>query len=484
MPTLKSRLPALLAVPLALLTLTLAACLGNSGNSSTPPSGLQVYPGDAAISVAWNDDPLVLYWVFYAQDPTLTTLNWSTGNLLNAGVLEPAASPSILCNGGYHVVLNNPAPTPLYPEFFFTINGRTGTSPGGPGSALVSGAPRPAGGALAGWVPGANVPANLTSIGYAGVTACGYAGRPASGVFFAVGPGATVYSSRVAPAVAGPMSNPGNNTLTWLRGNTPIGFSEDLAAVAGYATAPNNPAAPALLVAAVGKGGTILRSADGQNWSQVAGVPTTNNLNAIAMAGTTFVAVGDGGVILTSTDAVTWTANAAAAAASSNSLYAVRCSGVTCVAAGAAGTTLWSSSAGATWTLVPFGTTDWKAIAYGNNNANADAVVSVVNGLPYVSVAAETINTWVIVDGSGNYAYSTVGGAWNAGGAAIAPSIVAIDYTTHFVALDSAGNTYASENGYSWQTAGASNLANATAMRSDGLGFVALSTSGANAASY
>jgi hypothetical protein len=479
MPIVKSRF----ALPAAVITVGLCGCLGNSGNSAAPPQGVQVYAGDASISVTWPADPGVSYWVFHAQSPLLSTSgNWA--NLLYAGAVVNTGSPITLCGQ-----INNPTPSPLFPATYFSVNGRSGSAPGGPGSTLVSTVARPAGGPYSAWIPGQTIPSAVSAIGYGATTGCGYAGRPASGMYVAVGPGGTIYSAALAPNVAGPLSpSQGNDPLTWVRASVPAGLSEDLQGVAAYSygNAANNPGVASTVFVAVGKGGTIVRSADGQNWQQVSGVPTGVNLNAVAVAGATFVAVGDSGVVLTSPDSLNWSLNANAATASTNSLNAIHCVSSTCVAVGANGTTLWSGNSGATWSLFAFGTNNWSAIAYGNANDNADALVSVTNNTLTVTPANQSINTWVVVDANGSYAYATSSGAWVSGSGAIASSIVAIDYTTRFVALDGAGNAYASENGVSWSTApvGASNLLDAVAMRSNGAGYVAIGSSGDNASAF
>lgn len=470
-------------LPATLVTLGLCGCLGNSGNSSSPPQGVRAYAGDASLSVTWVTDPGVSYWVFHAQSPLLSTAdNWA--NLLYAGVLVNTGSPATICGQ-----INNPSPTPIFPATYFSVNGRTGSAPGGPGSALVSAAPRPAGGPDAPWITGTTIPSPVSAIGYAPVTGCGYAGRPASGVYVAVGPAGTIYSATFSPAVAGPLSpSLGNAPLEWVRASAPAGLSEDLLGVAGYsyASAANNPGVASFVFVAVGKGGTIVRSTDGQNWQQVSGVPTGVNLNAVAVAGSTFVAVGDSGVVLTSGDSLNWSLNANATASSSNTLNAIHCVSTTCVAVGANGTTLWTSSSGATWTLYATGTNNWTGIAYGNANDNADALVTETSNTLTVTPGNQSINTWVVVDANGSYATATTAGSWISGATAIASSIVAIDYTTRFVALDGAGNAYASENGYNWSSApvGASNLFDAVAMRSNGAGYVAIGSSGGNASSF
>jgi len=466
------------ALPSILAALALCSCLGNTGSSGPQPLGVQTYAGDGAVSVTWNAQPGVEYWVFHAQDPTLSTANWT--NLLGAGVLVNTSSPSILCG-----LINNPAPTPLFPADYFTINGRTGSSPGGTGSALVDGTPRPAGGPYAGWVPGQSIPTTISALAYAGLTGCGYSGRPPSGMFLAVGPGGTIYNSTLAPTVAGPLSpSVGNPTMVWQRATMPAGFSTDLLGVAAYSYANlNTPGVAGTVMVAVGKGGTIVRSIDGQNWQQVSGVPTSANLNAVAVAGSTFVAVGDAGTVVTSTDSLNWNLSTTAPAASTNALNAIHCSGATCVAVGQNGTTLWTSDGGGTWTLYTYGSNNWNSVAYGNTNANADALVTDVNGAPYITITNESINTWVVTDANGNYAWTNAAGGW-IGGGVIASSVVAIDYTTRFVALDAVGNAYASETGTNWQAVGASNVLDAVAMRSNGVGFVAIGKTGANASAF
>ncbi len=475
MPIVKSRF-VLASTSTALL---LCSCLGNSGSPAPTPAGAQAFAGDGIASVTWNDDPLVQYWVFHAQDPTLSTNNWT--NLFNAGALVGVVSPAIICGQ-----INNPNPTPSFPTTYFTVNGRTGTAPGGTSSPLVSASPRPAGGADAGWVAGASVPAPLTALGYASVTGCGYSGRPPSGTYVAAGPGGTIFTSTLTPNVAGPLaSSQGNSVMTWTRATTPAGFSEDLLGVASFSfgSAYNNPGVASFVFVVVGKGGTILRSTDGVNWQQVAGVPTSNNLNSVTVAGSTFIAVGDGGVILTSPDSLNWTIDTYAMAVSTNTLNKVRCVGTTCVAVGANGTTLWSINGGANWSLYTYGTNNWTQIAYGNNDANADAVVSQPGGVLTVTFTNEAINTWVVVDANGYYAYTNTVGAWSGSGV-IAPSIVAIDYTTRFVALDAVGNSFASEDGITWRAVGASNVVDAVDMVSNSVGYVAIGHSGANASSF
>lgn len=478
---------------LTLATLALCGCLGNSGGPTAPPTNVRAYAGDSDITITWDYNPLIQYWLFYAQDPTVTPFNLDNGNttLLNFGDAVPATSPTILCNSPQHTIINQSiAATSGFPAYYFTINGRTGTAKGGTGSSPVAALPRASAGIGVPWVSGASIPVAVNGLGYIPLTSCGYSGLPPQGIFVAVGPSGIIYSSTLAPAVAGPLTNPGNVPMTWTPANIPLGFNSNLNSVAGRAANGNNPTNPSLLVVAVGDGGTAVRSLDGLNWQQSNTTPTGNNLHAVAFSSTGFVAVGDGGVVLTSPDGLNWTLNTSAQTAnpSGSALRAIHCSGATCVAVGDSGATLWSSTGGLTWVLLPFGTNNWIGVAYGNSNANSDAVF--VNGLYYLS--NEAINTWVVADADGNYGFFNQGtaGAWVRGASTIAPGIVAIDYTTNFVALDSAGNAWISEQGStgSWATYSSApvaiNGASAIALKSNGVGFVALGSSGANAASF
>lgn len=472
------------------LALTLCGCLGNTGSPAPAPSGVQAWPGDGVISITWQDNPTIDYWIFYAQDPELTTVNWY--NLLNANDVEDTTSPTIICG-----LINNPDPQYYYPAYFFTLNARTGTAPGGIGSQLVSAAPRPAGGSAtngqqgsaepaAPWISGASIPANIAGMGYASITSCGYAGRPPWGMYVAVGPGSAIYSGLLTPNVAGPLTTEeGNQAIVWLPGNVPPGFNANLTSVAGYAASGNDPAAPSLNFVAVGKQGAVMRSADGYNWQVVSGIPTTQNLNAVTATGSGFIAVGDNGTILTSGNGLAWTLyNNTYATVPQNNLNAIHCIGFSCVAVGDSGTTLWSSNGGLTWTYFPYGNNNWNGIAYGNADFNADALVTFAQGVSTTTVQNAYISTWVVTDALGNFAYARATGAWASTNVAIAPSIVAIDYTTRFVALDAAGNAYASENGLNWQAVGSSGVTNPIGMVSNGVGFVTVGNNGATASSF
>jgi len=475
-----------------LAALGLAGCLGNSGSPTPPPTNVQAYAGDAVVSVTFDDSPLISYWLFYAQDSRITPFNLDNGTsiLFNFGDVVPAYSPTILCNGPLVAVINqsNP-PVQNFSAYFFTINGRTGTAKGGQGSAPVAAVPRPAAGSNVPWVGGAPLPGGMQGLGYIGLTGCGYSGRPPAGLFVAVGTGGRIYTSTFVQTVAGALTNPGNAAMTWNQDTLPSGFSADLHAVAGRAANPNNFADPGLLLVAVGNNGTILHSFDGFNWQPTsATLVNGSDLYDVAFATGGFVAVGKGGVVLNSADGVNWAVNQTAHAANPGNLTlrAVRCNASTCIAVGDSGTTLLSSDGGGSWTSQLFGVNNWTCIAYGNADANA---INVLVGGTYVA-GNEPINTWVVADADGNFGYlsAATGSTWVRGGSIIASGIVAMDYTSQFVALDSAGNAWMSERGTgNWATFSAAPVnagGGAVALRSNGYGYVAMGASGANAASF
>ncbi len=518
------------ALPVLLATLALCGCLGNTGSPQSPPTSVRAYGGDAMISVTWSGSAATSYWLFYAQDPTLSTNNWVNG-LLNAGIALNPSSPWLLCNQ-----VNNPNPTTQFPAMYFTMDGRTGTAPGGTGSAVVSSVARPAGGPYPGsgapWTPGGGIgvtSGSLYGLGYVPVTTCGSTGAggfPPAGLFVAVGSGGMIYTALLQPDVAGPLTaDQGNMPLSWTPANLPPGFQSDLYAAAGNSSGANT-ATPGYSVVAVGAGGAILQSSDGINWTQVPS-GTTANLRGVSVysvdtATPVFVVVGDQGTILTSTDGIHWGAQISG---TTNNLRAVQCDtpSNTCVAVGDGGTILMSiASPFSQWGRVPetaSKTNNWIAVAYGNDDANSDAITLQLGagtptnaaalssfyggfsplGYTYssnptqvgINTTNETIQTWVAVDAQGNTAYLSNAGtnqAWAFGSIPVTggASIVGIGYTTRFLALDSGGNAYANETGVgtNWTSTGYAGVANPVALQSSGDGFVALNGSGSNVASY
>src|SRR5690606_15401075 len=158
----------------ALVATALAAC-GNSGDSAPPPTNVSAVPGDGRIVLSWAAEPGIEYWIFGAADPGVTLDNWI--GLPGSFSVIRGRSPQPVC-----ALTNGTA-------YWATINARTGTAGGGPGSPVVGETPRLAGET---WTTTAlGVPVNGLGFGLIApcrtVNADSDTERPATGHFIAVG---------------------------------------------------------------------------------------------------------------------------------------------------------------------------------------------------------------------------------------------------------------------------------------------------------
>jgi len=427
-------------VPIALMCV-LAGCGGTSGESTPAPTNVSANSGDGWIQVKWDEIAGVDYFVFTATDPSLTTLNWL--NLIGGAAFVNVVPPLTLCGQ------TNGLPR------WFTVNGRTGSAPGGPGSPVVSAAAQAAGGT---WSVGVGLGDNLNGIGFAGITTCQRSGL-ASGVLTAVGPGATLYAS--------------SDAVNWTRRTPPGGFSADLYAIANYTANPNSTTSPGLRTIAVGAGGAALVSTDGSlTWSVGRAFDASQaTLRGIVTAGSAFVAVGDGGTIRSTTDGTNWTALPSNTTAN---LQGIAYGASTYVAVGDGGVLVTSTDAGVTWTVKTIaGAGNLRAIIFGNNNN------SILNG------GVLLINTFVAVADNGTAVVSNDGGAtWTVTTIAGAGELVAIAYTSRFVAVDRAGNAFISANGQTWSNAIATGASGLRAVVNNGYGFIAVGDGGVTTTSF
>jgi hypothetical protein len=159
---------------------------------------------------------------------------------------------------------------------------------------------------------------------------------------------------------------------------------------------------------------------------------TTADLRGVAFGASRYVAVGDGGVLVTSTDSgVSWTAKAIAGAG------------------------------------------NLRGIAYGNNNN------SILNG------GVLSINTFVAVADDGTAVVSNDGGVtWTVNTIAGAGELVAIAYTSRFVAVDRAGNAFISATGQTWSNAISTGGGGLRAIANNGYGFIAVGDGGVTTSSF
>ena len=424
------------------LVSALAACGGGSGGSTAPPANVTAKSGDGWIQVNWDATAGIEYWVFTARDAALTTLNWL--NLVGSAAFIKVTPPLTLCAQTNDV------------QRWFTVNGRTGSDAGGPGSPVASATPRAAGSA---WTAGAALGDNLTAIGFGAITSCTRAGL-ATGVLTAVGPAAAIHSSSDTGA-------------TWTRRAVPAGFAGDLYAVANYTANLGVTTAPGMRTIAVGAGGAALVSTDASvTWTVGRDFdPASPTLRGIVSVGSAFYAVGDGGAIRSTTDGSTWST---ATSNTGANLRAIAYGNGRYVAAGDGGTLVTSTDGGLTWTAQAIaGAGNLRAIAYGSNNNNAD------NG------GTILINTFVAVADNGTAVVSNDGGAtWSVVAIAGAGELVGIAYISRFVAVDRSGNAFASANGQSWSSAVATGRSGLRAIATNGYGYSATGDGGVTSSSF
>jgi hypothetical protein len=256
----------------------------------------------------------------------------------------------------------------------------------------------------------------------------------------------------------------------------------DLYAVTGYAANQNNQANPGLRWVAVGAGGESVYSIDGIAWA--VGNPSNSNsqanpnnyaLRSVTHNGATFFAAGDTGTILSSTDGITWASHVSGTV---NNLRGITHGGVY-VTVGDNGTIL-TSGDGNTWTAHTSGTTN---------------ILRQVTSIGSIIVAVG--DGGVIVtskDGGANWASQTLpGGTQSLVGVAaesqyvinaIADPSLGFIASAQFVTVDSAGNAYTSTNGLTWSGAILTGTANLNAMVSSGFGFVSAGNAGATASAF
>ncbi|MEO5700334.1 MAG: hypothetical protein ABIS17_04420 [Casimicrobiaceae bacterium] len=372
------------------LPLVLVACGG--GGKAAPPTQVTATAGDSSVTLTWNAEGGVDYWIFYAPDPSISAENFV--NVSGSRVIRNATSPYTVTG-----LVNGIA-------YSFTLNGRTGSGAGGAGSPVVTATPRAAG---LSWTVG-------TPLGTGDLNAIEFG---AGAGFVTVGAGGQVFSSadgRTYTARTAGVTNDLNgvayrNGFYVAVGSGGIALrSADAVTWTAATAATQNLLAIAKqgsIYVAVGANGTIVSSTDAQNWTaRVSG--TTATLRGAALGGTVYVVVGDAGTVLTSTDLVTWTRQASGVTAD---LRKVTYGLGRFVAVGDQGTII-ASVDGVTWTAATNPTTEsLNAVVAGSQfvaaGVNGRIVVS-ADGLNWTPVASGTTATLLGL-GSGGVAFAAVG---------------------------------------------------------------------------
>lgn len=344
----------------------------------------------------------------------------------------------------------------------FAANGRINGGPGGPSSPTISATPY---NASTNWIANPTpLSRNLVSPNLNGV---GYASlRTCSN-------NSTSAAGSFAAVGAGGAIFTSNDGQNW---NTPtsLPLSSDLYAVTGHAANLNNPGKPGLRWVAVGAGGASVYSTDGISWAvgrADLGNPALHSLTQVAGK---FFAVGDTGTILSSTDGITWTTHTSG---STNNLQGVT-HGTTYVAVGDSGTIL-TSADGNTWTARTSVTT---------------SILRQVTSVGRIIVAVGDSGTIVTsINGGTTWTAQTLSGTPDMVGVAAESHLVAhaaVDPllgfipSAQFVVVDSTGNAYTSVNGITWSGAIATGTPSLNALVSSGFGYVAAGNAGATAYAF
>ena len=278
--------------------IALAGCTLQADPPGAAPSGVAVAPGDGRVTLTWNQEPDLTYWIFYQVGSSVVPA------APGATPIRDAVSPHVVAT------LANEA------QYAFVMNATHDDSSAGPASPVVTATPRLAG---LDWLSGAALgAANLNGIAFSG------------SLLVAVGDSATIFAGAYNYTSTSP---PG--VTAWLPpASLPAGFTANVSAVT-YTSQ----------FVALGIDGSILTSGDGLTWTLAADAVPGAGMNGIAFGGL-YVAVGDGGSIFTSLDLVTWTP---ATSNTLNDLYGVSFLNGGFLATGANGTLL-TSPDGVTWT--------------------------------------------------------------------------------------------------------------------------------------
>jgi predicted small lipoprotein YifL len=254
---------------------------------------------------------------------------------------------------------------------------------------------------------------------------------------------------------------------------------------------------------AVGAGGAIFSSPDGNAWTAVANPIASANPNlTAAVYGGNYMAAGAGGVILFSTDAITWTQQTSGTVNDLNALAANGAGGY--VAVGANGTIIFSNGGG-TWTAastVP-GSNALYGVTYGNGIFVAvgagGTLLTSSDGNTWRAVVSNTsldlksiafgAGTFVALSPTGTLVTSTDGVTWYPQ-TPIATNRVLnkVTFGRQFVAVGNGGVIFTSTDGLAWQvqTSGVSdNLYAVTGYTNSasGIGYSAVGASGRNVSS-
>ena len=397
---------------LALVSLiAFAGCHSQTDPPGGAPSGVAVTAGDGRVTVTWNPEPDLDYWIFFRPGSSVA-----------------AASPDSL------VIANAVSPQTVTPltngtQYAFVMNATKHDSGAGPSSPVVTATPRPAG---ADWVTGGALgAANLNGMAFGG------------GRFVTVGDSAAIFAGVYSYTSTNP---PG--VSAWLPPAAPFpAFTGNLRAIAYSGQ-----------FVSLGADGSILTSSDGLTWVLAANTVPGTGMNGLAFGGGQYVAVGSGGSVFASADLVTWTQ---AVSNTASDLYSVSYQNGGFMATGAGGTLL-TSLDGSSWTTLNSNTpnalrgvafrlsTDIRYVAVGD----AGTIVTSSDGsiwTPVAPVTAQNLRSivygsrFVAVGQGGRVVFSDDGANWATASAGSADLAQVLSAPGMYMAVGAAGANFVSK---------------------------------------
>ena len=374
--------------------LALAGCHLHSDPPGEAPSGVVVTPGEGLVTVNWDRDSELTYWIFY--QPGSSVVPAAPG----VPLIFDAVPPRVVAG------LVNETP------YAFIMNATREDSKAGPSSPVIVKKPRLAG---AEWVPGTALgtpPTNLNGIAFNGGSRLVVVGN--LGTIFA---GDYNYTN----------TNPLGVTAWMPPTALPPGFNANLSAVIFSG-----------LFVALGTDGSILTSTDGLTWTAATAVPPGAVMNGITFGvvggSGIYVAVGGGGSIFTSPDLVTWTPAAVSNPPNTGDLFGVAFLNNLFLATGAGGTLL-TSVDGINWT------------------AQTSNTPSTLRATAFRSAPTPL---YVVVGDSGTIVTSADATTWNPPIAPTPLPLTAVRFGSRFVAVGQGGGALYSDDGSSWSIASGS----------------------------
>ncbi|HKB72690.1 MAG TPA: hypothetical protein VKC82_00310 [Burkholderiales bacterium] len=409
----------------------LASCHRQAAAPADAPTGLAVAPGDGQVTVTWDQQPGLTYWIFFQAGDTVT-----------------AAAP------GVPLLFDVQSPRIVFPlvnltQYAFVMNATKDDSRAGPSTPVMTQTPRPSGASWTSGTPLGSPPQNLNGVAFS----------PTLNKLVAVGNAGTIFAGDFNYTSTDP---PG--VTAWTPPTSiPAGFVGDLSAVMFSGSQ----------FIALGTDGSILTSADGNTWilsthPVPSGGTAGPRMNSIAFGivsnATIYVAVGDGGNIFTSPDLVTWTA----AASPTVNLYNVSFPNGIFVATGASGTLLTSTDA-STWTpQISHTPNALRGTTYGTGSAAGASAQYVVVGDSGTIVTSPDGTTWSVITPA----------------PPLTQDLRAIRFGTRFVAVGQAGMVaYSDDPINTWATTSSGSAADLAAVIFTPGMYLAVGASGANAVS-